>query len=491
MDKTQIIKSLDKKSGGEIYLGVVGSVRTGKSTFIKKCIETLIVPNIENEQEKKKCIDEIPQSGSGKTIMTIEPKFVPSSGAHIDLNGLKTNIKLVDCVGFVTPNALGYEDELGNPRMVKTPWFPEEMPFVEAAELGTQKVIKDHATIGIVITTDGSFGELSRSDYTHTENKVISELKNINKPFIVIMNTINPNDSNTKTLVDGLKDKYDVPVIPMNIETMTESDIINILREALYEFPVDHIEFNIPDWIGALKIEHPLKQKFMTKMKESITNVDKLRDAENINVNILKDDEISNAYISSLDTDDSLVTITLEAKEELFNEVLKDLVGENISSKGDLIKLFQEYSSGRGEYEGIKDALKQVYKTGYGIVLPKVTDMKLEKPEVIKQGGRYGIKLQAKASSIHLVKVDVESSFEPIIGSELQSKELIDHLMKDESNPEKIWQSEIFGRSLDEIVSEGIQAKLSLLSEASKYKLSQTIQKMVNKGSSNLIAIVL
>ena len=295
------------------------------------------------------------------------------------------------------------------------------------------------------------------------------------------MNTIKPNDISTKTLVDGLKDKYDVPVIPMNIETMTESDIINILREALYEFPVDHIEFNIPDWIGALKTEHPLKQKFIAKMKESITNVDKLRDAENINVNILKDDEISNAYISSLDTDDSLVTITLEAKEELFNEVLKDLVGENISSKGDLIKLFQEYSSGRGEYESIKDALKQVYKTGYGIVLPKVTDMKLEKPEVIKQGGRYGIKLQAKASSIHLVKVDVESSFEPIIGSELQSKELIDHLMKDETNPEKIWQSEIFGRSLDEIVSEGIQAKLSLLSVASKYKLSQTIQKMVNK----------
>ena len=491
MDKTQIIKSLDKKSGGEIYLGVVGSVRTGKSTFIKKCIETLIVPNIEDEQEKKKCIDEIPQSGSGKTIMTIEPKFVPSSGAHINLNGLGTNIKLVDCVGFVTPNALGYEDELGNTRMVKTPWFPEKMPFVEAAELGTQKVIKDHATIGIVITTDGSFGELSRSDYTHAENKVINELKNINKPFIVIMNTIKPNDISTKTLVDGLKDKYDVPVIPMNIETMTESDIINILREALYEFPVDHIEFNIPDWIGALKTEHPLKQKFIAKMKESITNVDKLRDAENINVNILKDDEISNAYISSLDTDDSLVTITLEAKEELFNDVLKDLVGENISSKGDLIKLFQESSSGRGEYESIKDALKQVYKTGYGIVLPKVTDMKLEKPEVIKQGGRYGIKLQAKASSIHLVKVDVESSFEPIIGSELQSKELIDHLMKDETNPEKIWQSEIFGRSLDEIVSEGIQAKLSLLSEASKYKLSQTIQKMVNKGSSNLIAIVL
>ena len=487
MDKIQILQSLGKKSGGEIYLGVVGAVRTGKSTFIKKCIETLILPYMDDEIEKKRCMDEIPQTASGKTIMTIEPKFVPSNGANINIEGLTTNIKLVDCVGFITKDALGYQDELGNPRMVKTPWFTEELPFVEAAEIGTEKVIKDHATIGIVVTTDGSIGELSRSNYI----KVINELKTINKPFIVIMNSTHPNSFETTSLVNSMKEKYSVPVLPISVEDMTEDDITNILKEALYEFPIDHIEFNIPDWVGVLSPSHPLKQKFIAKMKESITNVDKLRDAENINLTLEDNNEISKAYISALDTDNSEVTITLEANEELYNDILKELVGENISSKGDLLKVFQDLSEGKNEYENIKGALKQVYQTGYGIVLPRVKDLKLEKPEIIKQGGRFGIKLKAKATSVHLVKVDVESSFEPIIGSELQSKELIDHIMEDKDNPEKIWQSEIFGRSLEAIVQESIQAKLSLLPDASKYKLSQTITKMVNKGSNNLIAIVL
>ncbi|MDD6272087.1 MAG: stage IV sporulation protein A [bacterium] len=491
MDKTQILQSLGKKSNGEIYLGVVGAVRTGKSTFIKKCIELLVLPNMEDEMEKKRCLDEIPQSASGKTIMTIEPKFVPSAGANININGLNTNIKLVDCVGFVTPDSLGYEDNLGNPRMVKTPWFTEELPFIEAAEIGTQKVIKDHATIGIVITTDGSIGELSRSNYVAAEEKVINELKNINKPFIVVLNSIHPDGIEAKTLKKGLEDKYNIPVIPMNVEKMKEEDITTILKEALYEFPIDHIEFNIPDWVGILKNTHPLKEKFINKMKESIVDVDKLRDAENINLTLEDNDEISKAYISSLDTDNSEVTITLEAREELFDEILKNIVGENITSKGDLLKLFQDFSEGRNEYDSLKGALKQVYQTGYGIVLPKVSDMKLDKPEIIKQGGRFGIKLKAKATSIHMIKVDVESSFEPIIGSESQSKELIEHIMSYENDPEKIWQSELFGRSLNDIVSEGIQAKLSLLPDNSKYKLSQTITKMVNKGSNNLIAIVL
>lgn len=491
MDKTQILQSLGKKSNGEIYLGVVGAVRTGKSTFIKKCIETLILPYIDDEAEKKRCMDEIPQTASGKTIMTIEPKFVPSNGANVNINGINTNIKLVDCVGFVTPEALGYMDELGNPRMVKTPWYTEEMPFVEAASIGTEKVIKDHATIGIVVTTDGSILDMSRNNYISAEEKVINELKNINKPFIVVMNTTNPNSNETIALVNGMKDKYKVPVIPVSVADMNESDIVNILKEALYEFPVDHIEFNIPDWVGVLNNNHPLKQTFINKMKESIVNVDKLRDAENINLNLEDNSEITKAYISSLDTDNSEVTITLEANEELYNQILKDLVGENINSKGDLLKIFQDLSEGRGEYENIKGALKQVYQTGYGIVLPRIKDMKLDEPEIIKQGNRYGIKLKAKAASIHLIKVDVESSFEPIIGSELQSKELIDHIMKDKENPDKIWKSEIFGRSLEDIVGESIQAKLSLLPDTSKYKLSNTITKMVNKGSNNLIAIVL
>lgn len=491
MDKTQIIKSLGKKSGGEIYLGIVGAVRTGKSTFIKKCIETLILPYIDDPIEKKRCMDEIPQTAQGKTIMTIEPKFVPSSGANIKIDELTTNIKLVDCVGFVTPDALGYQDEIGNPRMVKTPWFTEELPFMEAAEIGTEKVIKDHATIGIVVTTDGFIGELSRSNYVQAEEKVITELKEINKPFIVVLNSTHPESIETKSLAEKLHEKYEIPVIPVSVENMSENDITNILKEALYEFNVDHIEFNIPDWVAILNSKHPVKQKFIEKMKSSIVNVDKLRDVENININLEDAPEISKAYVSNLDTDNSEVTITLEADESLFNDILKELVGASVNTKGDLLKVFQDLSDGRSEYDSIKGALKQVYQTGYGIVLPKVKDMKLEKPEIIKQGGRFGIKLKAKASSVHLIKVDVESSFEPIIGSELQSKELIDFIMKDNKDPESIWQSEIFGRSLDEIVQEGIQAKLSLLPDSAKYKLSQTITKMVNKGSNNLIAIVL
>ena len=491
MDKSQILQSLGKKSNGQIYLGVVGAVRTGKSTFIKKCIESLILPYIEDENEKKRCMDEIPQTASGKTIMTIEPKFVPSNGANININGIQTNIKLVDCVGFVTPESQGYSDELGNPRMVKTPWHQEELPFVEAAEIGTNKVIKDHATIGIVITTDGSFGEMQRSNYVLAEEKVINELKAINKPFIVLLNSSHPESDDTVKLLNGIKEKYNVTALSVDVEHLNEDDLTLILKEALYEFPIEHFEFNIPDWVGALNNNHPLKQKFLNKMTESIVNVDKLRDTENINLSLENNDEITKAYISSLDTDNSEVTITLEANESLYNDILKDLVGQNINSKGDLIRLFQDLSEGREEYSNIKGALKQVYQTGYGIVLPRIKDMKLEKPEIIKQGGRFGIKLQAKASSIHLIKVDVESSFEPIIGSEMQSKELIDHIMKDNKDPEKLWKSEIFGRSLEDIVQESIKGKLSLLPDSSKYKLSQTITKMVNKGSNNLIAIVL
>ena len=272
---------------------------------------------------------------------------------------------------------------------------------------------------------------------------------------------------------------------------MNINDITNVLKEALYEFPVSHIEFKIPDWVGVLKNTHPLKQEFINKMKESVINVDKLRDVENININLEDTKEITKAFVSALDTENDLVTITLEADENLFNDILKDVVGSSINSKGELLKVFQDVSEGRSEYESIKGALKQVYQTGYGIVLPRVSDMKLDKPEIIKQGGRFGIKLKAKASSVHMIKVDVESSFEPIIGSELQSKELIDYIMKDNENPEKIWESEIFGRSLNEIVQEGIQAKLSLLPDSAKFKLSNTITKMVNKGSNNLIAIVL
>ena len=491
MNKKEIIESISSASNGEIYLGVVGSVRTGKSTFIKKFIETLVIPNVIDEDEKKRCLDEIPQTSAGKTIMTVEPKFVPSNGATIKVDEFTTNIKLVDCVGYVTPMAKGYADDLGNPRMVKTPWFDTELPFVEAAEIGTEKVIKDHATIGIVVTTDGSFGELPRENFIEAEKKVITELKEINKPFIVIFNTTHPENPETVNITNSLREMYDVPVIPMSVESMTEEDVLNILKTALYEFPIDHIEVNIPDWIGVLNKNHPVKMEYLNKIKDCVTSIDKLKDVDKINLDFEESDSIKKAYISNVNTNNREVTLTLEAPEELFESVLHEVAGVSINSKAELLKIFQDFNEGRNDYNGIKDALKQVYQTGYGIASPKLSDMKLEKPEIIKQGGRYGVKLKAVASSIHMLKVDVESTFEPIIGTELQSKQLIDSLMKDGEEGEDIWKSEIFGRSLDVIVQEGIQAKLAMLPESARYKLCQTLTKMVNKGSNTLIAIVL
>ena len=490
MDKKEILESISKKGNGEIYLGVVGAVRTGKSSFIKKVIETLVVPNVEDENERKRCLDEIPQTSNGKQIMTVEPKFVPSSGANIKIEEMTTNIKLIDCVGFVTPDSKGYTDEEGHERMIKTPWFTEDLPFVEAASIGTEKVIKDHSTIGIVVTTDGSILEMDRDNYINAEEKVINELKTINKPFIVIMNSTHPNSESTRALSSELKEKYNVPVIPVSIPDMTEKEIINILKEALYEFPVEDIEVKIPDWVDVLDINSPIKSTFINAMKQSVTSVDKLRDIENINLNFEENDIISNAYISNLNTNTGEVTINLEAPEELFNTVLKETMGKEITSKADLLRIFKDFSEGKSEYESVKSALKQVYSTGYGIVFPRLEDMKLDSPEIIKQSGRYGVKLKAIGSSIHMIKVDVESTFEPIIGTEMQSKELIDNLMKDGNN-DSIWKSEIFGRSLEVIVQEGIQAKLNLIPDSVRYKLASTVTKIVNKGSNNLIAIVL
>lgn len=490
MDKNSILESISNKGNGEIFLGVVGAVRTGKSTFIKKVIENLVIPNLSDEMEKKRCLDEIPQSAGGKQIMTVEPKFVPSSGAMIKIEEMSTNFKLIDCVGYVTPESTGYTDIDGHERMIKTPWFSEDLPFVEAASIGTQKVIKDHSTIGIVVTTDGSILDMSRDNYVNAEEKVINELKNINKPFIVVMNSVHPNDEATINLSNELRNKYDVPVIPISVLDMTEKDIIKILKEALYEFPVEDIEVNIPDWVSILDKDNPIKKEFVNAIKKSVVSVDKLRDIENINLNFEESDVISNAYITNLNTNTGEVTINLEASSELFDEVLKDTIGQSVNSRADLLRIFTEYKEGKSEYESIKSALKQVYSTGYGIVFPKLEDMKLETPEIIKQAGRYGVKLKALGSSIHLIKVDVESTFEPIIGTEMQSKELIDNLMKDKNN-ESIWKSEIFGRSLEVIVQEGIQAKLNLVPESVRYKLASTITKIVNKGSNSLIAIVL
>ncbi len=492
MEKSEIIKSISARGNGEIYLGIVGAVRCGKSTFIKRFIENLVVPNISDEYEKRKCLDEIPQSAEGKTIMTTEPKFVPSSGATIKVDEFSTNIKLVDCVGYIIKGANGHVDEDGNPRMVKTPWFEESVPFTEAAEIGTEKVIRDHATIGIVMTTDGSFGSIPRENYIEAEEKIITELKELNKPFIMILNTKNPELESVRNIQEELVNNYNVPVLPINVAEMSEREILNILKEALYEFPVLDIKINIPKWVHVLDNKHYIKKEYLEKIKESIISVNKIRDVDSI-LNSFADNEIiSKSYISEVDTSTGNVTITLESSENLYNQVLKDLMGDMVTTKAGLLKIFADYKDGKEELDNMKEALKMAKSTGYGIVYPTLKDMTLSTPEIIKQGSRYGVKLKATASSIHLMKVNVESTFEPIIGSELQSKELINYIMKDyETDPNSIWQSEIFGRSIDAIVKEGIQAKLSVMPENMRYKLSQTVTKIVNKGSNNLITIVI
>lgn len=489
MEKIEVIKSISQRTGGDIYLGVVGAVRTGKSTFIRKFMETLVIPNIQDELERKRTLDELPQAAAGKTIMTTEPKFIPATAANIQIDDFTTNIRMIDCVGYVINAAKGYEDENG-PRYVMTPWYSDPIPFVEAAEIGTEKVIKDHSTIGIVMTTDGSIGEIPRSEYIEVEKNVISELKNIGKPFIVVLNSAHPMLPETEKLADSLKENYGVPVMPINVENMQEKDMYNILKNALYEFPIEEVKVNMPEWIAILNHDHELKKTYIDKIKESIIEVNKLKDIDNITKHFSNCDYISKAYLSEVNTSNGEVTINLEAPNGLYNQVLNDIIGTNITSKANLLSLFQEFNIAKKEYDQIKGALKMVKQTGYGIASPTLDDMKLETPEIIKQGGRYGVKLKAKAPSIHMIKVEVESTFEPIIGSELQSKELINYLTKD-SESSNIWKSEIFGRSLDAIVKEGIQAKLSMMPESIRYKLGQTLTKVINKGSSNMIAIVL
>jgi len=362
MDKTQVIESIAKRGNGEIYLGVVGAVRTGKSTFIKRFIENLVVPNIKDEYEKKHCLDEIPQSAQGKTIMTTEPKFVPSNGATIEVNEFTTDIKLIDCVGYVIPGANGYEDEMGNPRMVKTPWTPEEIPFIEAAEIGTEKVIRDHATIGIVVTTDGSFGEIPRNEYLNAEERVISELKGLGKPFIVIMNTVHPTNTETVRLSSEMSEKYDVPVMPISIETMNEKDIMEILKTALMEFPVLDVNVSIPEWIHVLDNKHAIKEEFLTKIKESVTSVDKLKDIDDILGHFQDCNYIDKSYISSLDASLGVVTIKLEATNDLYRETLKSVMGDISLNKAGILKMFVEWSSGASETLQIKEALKLMLK---------------------------------------------------------------------------------------------------------------------------------
>lgn len=492
MNTPEILKNIAQRTGGDIYLGIVGPVRVGKSTFIKGFMEKAVIPYVSDEYEKARMIDELPQAGVGKTIMTTEPKFVPNNAACIAFDdGFNVNVRLVDCVGYVIPEAKGYKDEDGI-RMVRTPWSDEPVPFNEAAKTGTQKVIQDHSTIGIVVTTDGSITDLSREAYIEAEAEVIDELKAIGKPFIVVVNSTDINSASCTSVVDKLKEKYEVPVLAMQVNQMSEDDIHDILREALYEFPVSEININMPQWIAVLSDDHWLKRSFNDTIQESMSSVDKLREVESITDVLDLNEHIESSNIATIDTGLGVVSVDITIKSGLFNEILKEIIGIEIQDKAQLITLMQDFTKAKREYDAVSSALKMVKQTGYGFASASLNDIALSKPEIIKQGSRYGVKLKAIAPSIHMIKVDVESSFEPIIGSKEQSEELINYLLRDEGmNDDSIWESDIFGRKLSDLIRDGLNAKLSMIPEAARVRLQDILTKLVNKGKGNVIAIVL
>ena len=492
MENVDLIKDISKRTNGDIYLGVVGAVRTGKSTFIKKFMENVVIPNMEDEQERVRTQDELPQSSAGRTIMTTEPKFVPNQAVQLEVDeGLFVNVRLVDCVGYTIESAQGFEDENG-PRMIHTPWYEEPIPFNEAAEIGTRKVIQEHSTIGVVVTSDGTIGDIPRADYLDAEARIVDELKEVGKPFIMILNSTKPYHQETELLRQELNEVYDIPVLAMSAENMNEEDAYNALREALYEFPVLEVNVNLPSWVMVLAEDHWLKVSYQEAIQETVKDIRRLRDVDRIIGHFSAYEFIETAKIHGVDMGEGIAEIDLDAPNHLYDQVLKEIVGEEITGKDHLLRLMQDFSKAKREYDQISDALAMVKQTGYGVASPSVNDMKLEEPEIIRHGSRYGVRLKAIAPSIHMIKVEVESEFSPIIGTEKQSEELVRYLMQDfEDDPLSIWQSDIFGRSLSSIVREGIQGKLTLMPENVRHKLKDTLEKIINEGSGGMIAIIL
>ena len=492
MENYEIYQDIEKRTGGDIYIGVVGPVRTGKSTFIKKFMELLVLPNIENSYKRERAIDELPQSAGGRTIMTTEPKFIPNEAIEIKLDGnVKLKTRLVDCVGYLVNNAIGYlENEV--PRMVKTPWAEEEMPFEVAAELGTKKVIVEHSTVGIVVTTDGSITDIPRADYEESENRVINELKELNKPYIILLNSREPNSRETIELAKSLENKYSSTVIPVSCEDLTSNDMNNIFSKLLYEFGIDRINVKMPKWFNSLNLDDELKNNIFEDVKNTFREAKCIKDISNNYENLNNNDNIRRVDLSEINLGTGSATIDVVLEDELFYKTLSDISGIDIKDEGELFSTIINFSKVNKEYEKLAYAIHEVNEKGYGIVNPGIDDLILDEPEIIKQGQRYGVKLKAKAPSIHMIKIDTETEVSPIVGTEKQSEDLIKYLLAEfESDPTKIWESNIFGKSLHELVNEGLQNKLARMPEEAQNKLRETLQRVVNEGSSGLICIIL
>lgn len=487
-----IYKDISERTGGNIYIGVVGPVRSGKSTFITKLMNELVIPSISDENIKERATDELPQSAAGKTIMTTEPKFVPENAVNIVFqDNVSMNVRLIDCVGYIVPSAKGYiENEA--PRMVQTPWFDEEVPFNMAAEVGTHKVITEHSTIGIVVTTDGSITDIPREEYEAAEERVIEELSVINKPFAVVLNCKDPESDDAMTMAQRLSDKYGRNVIPVNCLDITEADIAEILRSVLVQFPVREINIRIPKWVSVLGKEHWLKKEIFDRIRAASQNIKSMDDIGNFAVCMGECDNISGCVTDKVELGTGAGYVTVNLAGNLFYQILGEATGIQLRDEGDLMPCMIELAAIKKKYEKVKAALDEVQATGYGIVMPGLEELTLEEPEIVKQGGKYGIRLKASAPSVHMMLANINTEVSPIVGSEKQSEELVKYLLNEfQENPTKIWQSNIFGKSLHELVNEGLHNKLSRMPSDARGKLQEAIQRIINDGCNGLICLIL
>lgn len=492
MTSTSIYNDIAARTGGDIYIGVVGPVRTGKSTFIKKFMDTLVIPNIESEYQKERANDELPQSAGGRTIMTTEPKFVPEKGIEIKIeDSLSMNVRLIDCVGYIVPSSLGYIEN-DDPRMVMTPWFEEPVPFNMAAEFGTKKVITEHSTIGLVITTDGSISDIPREEYAEAEARVIAELKEINKPFIVLVNSMYPNSESAKSVAREITDKYSVAARTVNCIELEENDISDILCELLYEFPIKELKIKLPLWITALESEHWLQKQIYSSVLTASAEMNKVSHINGFAKMLEASENVANSRVERIDLGRGSATVSAEVDRKLFYDILKETTGVDIANEQQLMKEFIELSEIKRKYNRFKDALDEVEATGYGIVMPEIEELALKEPEIVKQGGRYGVRLRASAPSIHMMKANITTEVSPIVGSEKQSEDLVMYLLDEfKEEPTKIWESNIFGKSLHSLVNEGLHTKLARMPQDARMRLQETLERVINEGCSGLICIIL
>ena len=490
MDSFQLYKDMKARTNGEIYIGVVGPVRTGKSTFIKRFMELLVLPNMADEHAKERTKDELPQSASGTTIMTTEPKFVPKEAAELRLaEDVDVKVRLIDCVGFMVEGASGHTENDAE-RQVKTPWFDYEIPFTKAAAIGTQKVIHDHSTIGIVITTDGSIGNLPRENYEAAEEKTVQELRSIGKPFLMLLNCKKPYTEEAKVLKKDLEEKYQVSVLPVNCEQMKEEDIHNIMRQVLFEFPISEVEFFIPKWVEMLSRDHAIKQDLLKTVRAVMEGMQDIRSAA-AGIPECESNYIERIQIDKIEMDSGKVRVRIAFDQKFYYEVLSDLTGTSIQSEYELISVMKELSAMKKEYTQIKDAFADVKMKGYGMVSPKREEIHLEEPMIIKQGNKFGVKIRSEAPSIHMIRANIETEIAPIVGNEQQAQDLVDYIKTESETEDGVWTTNIFGKSVEELVMDGMRSKMAMINDESQVKLQDTMQKIVNESNGGLVCIII